>query len=67
MKVREKIKFRMDVLQGWMETNYHLKHPTEVYQHTLSVSKFWSVMSEEDKDYLQCAQEAIIEGEKWIV
>jgi len=57
----------MDTLQNWMENNYHLKNPTEVYALTLSVSKFWSVLSEEDKEYIQCAQDSINEGWEWNV
>ena len=49
----------MDILQAWMEEDYHLKRPQVVYDHTLTISKFWSVLSEEDKEYIQCAQDAI--------
>lgn len=67
MQTKERIKFRMDTLQNWMENNYHLKNPTEAYALTLSVSKFWSVLNEEDREYIQCAQDAINEGWEWNV
>tara|TARA_B100001093_G_scaffold301908_1_gene287963 strand:+ start:390 stop:623 length:234 start_codon:yes stop_codon:yes gene_type:complete len=57
--LRDKINQRMDILQSWMEQDYHIKKPEVVYDHTLTISKFWSVLSEEDKDYIQCAQDAI--------
>jgi len=57
--LKDKINQRMDILQDWMEQDYHLKRPEVVYDHTLSISKFWSVLSEEDKEYIQCAQDAI--------
>lgn len=57
--LRDKINQRMDILQKWMEQDYHMKRPEVVYDHTLTISKFWSVLSEEDKDYIQCAQDAI--------
>ena len=63
--VKEKIKQRMDKLQNWMESNRHLTRPEEVYDLTKQVSKFWSVLSEEDKDYIQAAQTAIEEQLKW--
>jgi len=63
--VKEKIKQRMDKLQNWMESNRHLSRPEEVYDLTKQVSKFWSVLSEEDKDYIQAAQTAIEEQLKW--
>lgn len=65
MKITVKIKERMDKLQKWMESNYHIDHPEEVYELTTSVSKFWSVLSEEDRDYIQTAQHAIDEKELW--
>ena len=57
--LRDKINQRMDILQSWMEQDYHIKKPEVVYDHTLTISKFWSVLSEEDKEYIQCAQDAI--------
>ena len=45
MTVRPKIKQRMDVLQHWMEENYHLKRPEVVEEHIQTITKFWSVMS----------------------
>lgn len=55
----------MDILQEWMESNYHLKRPDVVAEHTLQLSKFWSVLSEEDRDYIQCAQSAIEDKKEW--
>jgi hypothetical protein len=57
--LKDKINQRMDILQDWMEQDYHMKKPDVVYDHTLTISKFWSILSEEDKDYIQCAQDAI--------
>lgn len=57
--LRDKITERMDKLQEMMERDYHFEQPEEVYEHTLTVSKFWSVLSEEDREYIQCAQDAI--------
>ena len=57
--LKDKINQRMDILQSWMEQDYHMKKPEVVYDYTLTISKFWSVLSEEDKEYIQCAQDAI--------
>jgi len=65
MNVKEKIKERMDQLQDWMEANYHIDNPVEVMAHTYTVSKFWSVLSEEDKDYIHGARYAIEEKMEW--
>ena len=63
--VQKKINERMDILQNWMENNYHLKRPEVVKEHIESVSKFWSVLSEEDRDYIQGCQYAIEEKIEW--
>jgi len=57
----------MDILQGWMESNYHLKRPEVVEEHIRSVTKFWSVLSEEDRDYIEGARYAIEEKMEWKV
>ena len=65
--VQQKIKVRMDQLQAWMESNYHIEHPEEVEEHIQTVSKFWSALSEEDRDYIQGARYAIEEKMEWNV
>ena len=67
MTVKDKIKERMDQLQEWMESNHHLEHPDQVEMLIYSVTKFWSVMDDEDKDYIHCAQHAIEEKTEWNV
>lgn len=62
---RKKISERMDRLQEMMESNFHLEDPANAAMHLNSVSKFWSLLSEEDKDYIQCAQDAIEDGIEW--
>lgn len=63
--MQEKITKRMDILQNWMENNYHLKRPEVVKEHIQTISKFWSVLSEEDRDYIQGCQYAIEEKYEW--
>tara|TARA_B100000902_G_scaffold21145_1_gene25452 strand:- start:958 stop:1170 length:213 start_codon:yes stop_codon:yes gene_type:complete len=63
--MREKIKERMDVLQKMMENNIHLDDAQRVTRQIETVSKFWSVLSEEDRDYIQGCQYAIEEKYKW--
>lgn len=66
-ELRNTIDKRMDILQTWMESNYHLSRPEVVLEHIQTVSKFWSVLSEEDREYIQCAQHAIEEKMEWIL
>tara|TARA_B100002019_G_C20715033_1_gene332105 strand:- start:44 stop:247 length:204 start_codon:yes stop_codon:yes gene_type:complete len=65
MSLNERIDARMNALQHWMETNYHMDNPDEVYELTLQISKFWSIMNEADKDYVQVAQDAIKSKTMW--
>lgn len=63
--LRNKINGRMNVLQHWVEGNYHLKNPDEVEEVIKSVSKFWSILSEEDKDYIDGIRYAIEHKIEW--
>ena len=65
--LQTKINTRMDQLQKWMESNHHLEHPDQVEMLIYSISKFWSVLSDEDKDYIHCSKYAIEEKSKWEV
>jgi len=67
MILEQRIKNRMDALQHWMESNYHLKNPQAVSELADSVSKFWSVLSEEDRDYISGARYAIECNLEWKV
>jgi len=57
----------MDKLQEMMESNQHLKDKEAAYDLTLEVSKFWSILGEEDKEYIQMCQMAIEEEKEWNV
>lgn len=37
----------------------------EVYKLTESVSKFWPILSDEEKDFIQAARIAILEQREW--
>jgi len=63
--MKEKIKERMDVLQKMMENNIHLDDAQRVTRQIETVSKFWSILSEEDRDYIQGCQYAIEEKLEW--
>jgi hypothetical protein len=65
MKLKEKIQIRLDQIEMLMKKDYHLKNPDEVYNQTLHVSKFWSILSEEDRDFIQGVQSSIEEGWSW--
>ena len=63
--MKEKIKERMDVLQSMMENNIHIDDAQRVTRQIETVSKFWSILSEEDRDYIQGCQYAIEKKYQW--
>lgn len=65
MKLDDKIQKRMDELQRCMEQNAHFDETLYVMDLYHSVRKFWSVLSEEDRDYLQGVEYAISEKIEW--
>ena len=69
--VKEKVKNRMDELEAHLKAGKHLlecaseEEMLEVYKLTESVSKFWRILSDEEKDLIQCARIAILEQKSW--
>lgn len=55
----------MNQLQSMMEANTHLDKPHDVLEHIESVSKFWSILNDEDKDYIHASRYAIEYQSKW--
>ena len=57
----------MDELQAMMESNKHLERQFEVDNKISSVTKFWSVLNDEDKDYIHACRHALEYQMKWEV
>ena len=57
----------MDHLQELMEGQAHIDRPDYTQDIIDSVSKFWSVLSDEDKDYIQCSRDALENKMEWKV
>jgi hypothetical protein len=55
----------MDHLQILMEGQAHIDRPEYVDDVIESASKFWSVLSDEDKDYIHCARDALENKTDW--
>ena len=55
-KLNERINLRMNILEHWMEENYHITNPDDVLSHIQSLTKFWVILSEEDQDYIESAK-----------
>jgi hypothetical protein len=63
--LRARVRERLDFLQKMLENNDHINNQREALEMVSSISKFWSVLSEEDRDYIQTAQHAIDEQQTW--
>lgn len=65
MSVKEKIEQRLTELQTILENGHHLEDPDKTNDLIDSISKFWSVLKEEDKEYIQSARYAIEQRLEW--
>ena len=63
--LKQKITNRIDQIEMLVRQDYHLHNPEELMLQTLAVSKFWSVLSEEDREFIQAVQSSIEEGWSW--
>ncbi len=55
----------MDMLEELMNTNHHLSDPEVVTELIDNLSFYWSVLSEEDRDFIHGCQYAIEEKSTW--
>lgn len=68
MNIKDKIKARLDDLESGLREGRHLASDEERAQmeHVVaSISKFFSTLSEEDRDFLNAARYAIEDGLEW--
>ena len=63
--LREKIELRMQILEIMMHKQMHLIDPITVDDFLDRVTYCWSVLSEEDRDYIQGCQTALKEKIEW--
>jgi hypothetical protein len=61
----DSITSRMDHLQELMEGQAHIDRPEYTSDVIESVSKFWSALDDEDKDYIHCATYALENKKQW--
>lgn len=67
MSIAEKVERKMQALEHLMNTQMHLELPSAVAESIESLSTYWEHMSDEDKDYVDCASDALKEKRKWEV
>jgi len=57
-QLRKKIENRLKELELLMDNNIHLEDQEQVLQLIQSISKFWNILEEGDRDYLEAARYA---------
>lgn len=68
MNVRMKIQTRLDTLEAQLKTGEHLRSAEGVIAVLTTigaVSKFWRVMSDEERDFVNAAKIAVEDGLEW--
>lgn len=63
--IQERIKSKMDHLQKLMESNAHLSRNEYVLSVIDAAGKYFTAMSEEDKEYLQIARSVVEDKKEW--
>lgn len=63
--IQVRIKSKMDHLQQLMESNAHLSRNEYVLSVIEAVGKYFTAMSEEDKEYLQIARSVVEDKKEW--
>lgn len=67
MNIAEKVERKMLALEHLMNTQMHLELPSAVAESIEGLSMYWAHLSDEDKDYIDCASDALKEKRKWEV
>lgn len=68
MNVRMKIQTRLDTLEAQLKAGEHLRSAEgviAVLTTIASVSKFWRVMTDEERDFVNAAKVAVEDGIEW--
>ena len=60
-----KINAKLDSLQLMMEAQIHLSNPEKVVDVCNGLSLYWSVMGDEEKEYIDCCRYALEEKLEW--
>ena len=63
--IREKIEIRLNELDKMMREGTHLSDSLTVEGKVESVTKFWSYLSDEDRDYLNAVRHALSAKSTW--
>jgi len=66
-KIAEKVEEKMVVLEALMIAQEHINSPEKVQDIISSISLYWAHVPDGDKDYVECAREAMVNKTEWLV
>jgi hypothetical protein len=64
--IRQRIEDRLNLVEQMLISQQHLSDSAEVLDALASVSKFYSVLSEEQREFVQAARWAVEEQKEWM-
>ena len=63
--IRQRIEERMNLLESMLTSQRHISDPDAAFETIASVSKFYSVLSEEQREFVQAARWATDNKNLW--
>jgi len=63
--IADRIKYKLDHLQQCMEGQAHIDRPEYTSDVIDSITKYWSVLKEDDREYVESAKYALVEKLPW--
>lgn len=63
--IREKIESRLDSIEEKMKKQLHLKDADAIIEEIEGVTKFWSALNEEEKEFIGAIRFAIRAQHRW--
>jgi hypothetical protein len=67
MTIQDTINDKLNQLEQSLLNQDHLNNPIEFLIQLVSLSKYFHLMSDEDRDYVNCAKEALEDQIEWKV
>ncbi|RUO76443.1 hypothetical protein CWI83_08770 [Pseudidiomarina taiwanensis] len=65
MSTTEKIQSKLNALEKSLKAQKHLEKPTQFYEQLCSCSIYLHLMTDEERDYINCARFAFEEQIAW--
>jgi hypothetical protein len=65
LNIKERIQTRLDELASLLESQSHIHAPELVTEKLESIAKFWSILSEEEREYVNSIGFAIRRNLEW--